>query len=155
MNSPEWLSLKENFPLLVESVKDEVESLAANLCASKLISEEQFRDVYNFTAPKMDSANKLISAVMARVKVDPQRFHDFTKILQYGPYYKDILEVLHKTYQSRVTEKPPHTSAVSLHRTDILTGTWICSNLLEKSKWLFQLRLQFFYHNSSLIPHVF
>ena len=102
--TPEYRTMVKCTRVLRTAVQTHLFSLGASLLSEELISTDNDSDIRNTMHSEPERAARLIEILQLQVKLEPQNFHTFLRVLDNDrDIFKDILKTLREKYQNFCT----------------------------------------------------
>ena len=95
--SQEYKTLLECFDSLVTALKSSSVSIADELAAKGLVPPGEI----SYLRTDSEQARDLASKILDRVKLAPERYHDFVKILSKHQWMEDFIKILTTAYHGK------------------------------------------------------
>ncbi len=103
--STEYRTLRNCYPELVEHVKLQLTTISSALFSKSYIPNNIHEDSTSDGVSDEKKAKKLLDAVLAKVKLNPDTYHGFVDILgREGPWADDIIKHLKDHFHSIKSE---------------------------------------------------
>ena len=100
-DTAEYRTIINCTPVLVTAVQSNLAELSSYLLRQHLITSDNDRELRNGMYLKRERAARLVELMQDKVKLNPDNYYTFIKILEKDRrYYRDILEVMKKTHDA-------------------------------------------------------
>lgn len=119
-NTQEYRTLLGATGKLMQTVKDSITPLCAELVSHYLITPDNSTKLMNRNVDELDRAAELVSLVTDKVELCPDNYHIFVKILMEDrATYEEVLKVLEPVYK----DPDEATPAAAVTTTATMSGT--------------------------------
>ena len=81
-DTPEYKTIIKCTAKLTTAVKNNITALSGHLLSNELITSDNDTDLRNTVLSELDRAAKLVELVRCKVRLSPDNFHKFIKILE-------------------------------------------------------------------------
>ena len=99
MDSPEYKTLTQCYPVLISHIGQAPYDIAAYLIPSGILAPPDLHYISNPSIPHIEKASRLLDIVLNQVQIDPQVYHSFiTALKSAGSWTKALVSELESTY---------------------------------------------------------